>query len=81
MKKIKKKKEKPTILFNVVVKMTDGEVEKFDDIVQIEPTATGLLVLTSISFKVTGIPFANIKKYDFEPRSQEKDNSTLRRIK
>ena len=59
------KEEKPTQLFNVIVNHLSGKVEEFNDIVSIEPTGTGLLVLTSITFKMIIRVLANLEGYDF----------------
>jgi len=65
------KKDKQAVLYHVKIVKVSGEVREFDDAVQIEPTSTGLLAITSISAGIVVIPFNRIDEYSLKQISEE----------
>ena len=71
LKKIEGGKKEKQELWHVTVKKINGEIREFEDVIRIEPTATGLLAITSLSSKTVVIPFDRIDEYSLKPISEE----------
>jgi hypothetical protein len=59
--------ENPLELYQVTVTLSNGKSETFDDVLKIEPTTTGLLVLYRLSGETVVFPLVgNVRKYTFK---------------